>query len=309
MRSNGEQGEVRDGYRWVRQDCPTCGTRPVVRVGKRGGTSHREGLGVECEIWKCGDCGLLFADPMPLPVGGLRQHYEIEADDYFEAHDSDDKLDRAGELIREAENLLGRKGKLLDVGTGRGEVIAAALAADWRVEGVEPSETFADHTERRTGAKIWREAIENSDIADEEFDVVILAAVLEHLYDPDAVVAKAARVLRPGGLLYLDVPNEAGLFFRVGNLYQKALRRDWCVNLSPTFSPFHVFGFSPRSLNKLLAKHGFKSNIWKVYGGNSMVPSGGGVRARVESLAGKLVTGVSNLGEMGTYIETWAVKQ
>ena len=64
--------------------------------------------------------------------------------------------------------------------------------------------------------------------------------------------------MRPGGFVMLDVPNEKGLFFKAGNLYQKARGRRWCVNLAPTFSPFHVFGFSPRSLRKLLAKHGLE---------------------------------------------------
>lgn len=301
--------DVRDGYRWVRQDCPTCDSRPSTFVGKRGGGSHRDGLGVEAEIWKCGTCGLLFADPMPVPAGGLSQHYSVDADEYFEGHDKDDKLASAAEIVREAEKLLGRKGKLLDVGTGRGEVVAAARAAGWTVEGVEPSETFADYTEKRTGARIWREPIEKTEIPDSEFDVVILAAVLEHLYDPDAVIGKISRVLRAGGLLFLDVPNESGLFFRVGNLYQKARGRDWCVNLSPTLSPFHIFGFSPRSLRRLLAKYGLEPKVWKVYAGTSMVPSDGGIRAKIESTAGRLVTAVSNLGEMGTYIETWAVKK
>lgn len=309
MNDNDTTIEVRDGYRWMRQNCPTCGTRPTALVGKRGGASHREGLGVECEIWRCGDCGLLFADPMPVPVGGLAQHYGMDADEYFEGHDPNDKLGNAVDLVRQAEKLLGQKGKLLDVGTGRGEVVAAAKAANWSVEGVEPSSRFADHTEQRTGAKIWREAIEESDIPNEEFDVVILAAVLEHLYNPDEVLAKITRILKPGGLLFLDVPNEAGLFFRVGNVYQKALGRDWCVNLSPTFSPFHIFGFSPRSLRRMLAKHGLEPKVWRVYPGKSMVPPEGGIRARLESLAGRAVTAVSGLGEMGAYIETWAVKK
>ncbi len=308
MTENGT-GEVHGGYRWVRQDCPTCRKRPTRRVGTRGGASHRDGLGTECEIWQCGDCSLLFADPMPIPVDGLGQHYGMDADEYFEAHDAEEKHDSASELVRQAEALLGRTGKLLDVGTGRGEVVAAAQAAGWTVEGVEPSATFADHTEAKTGAKIWREAIEESNIPNAEFDVVILAAVLEHLYDPDAVIDKIARVLKPGGLLYLDVPNETGLFFRVGNLYQRMRGRDWCVNLSPTFSPFHIFGFNPRSLRRLLAKHGLEPTVWKVYAGTSMVPADGGMRARLESLAGRIVTGLSNVGEMGTYIEAWAVKK
>jgi hypothetical protein len=40
-----------------------------------------------------------------------------------------------------------------------------------------------------------------------------------------------------------------------------------------------------------------------------MVPPAGGIRARIESIAGQVVTAISNIGEMGTYIETWAVKR
>ena len=110
-------------------------------------------------------------------------------------------------------------------------------------------------------------------------------------------------------MLYLDVPNEMGLFFRVGNFYQRLRGRRWSVNLSPTFPPFHIFGFSPRSLRTLLNKHGFELKVWTVYGGKSMVPSRGGMLGHLESQASKVVTAISNLGEMGTYIETWAVKK
>lgn len=300
---------VRSGYRWVEQICPTCESKETVFVGTRGGVSHRENLGVEADIWRCKECSLIFPDPMPVPVNGLGQHYDVDADEYFEGHDKQAKLDGALNLVIQAEELLGRKGKLLDVGVGRGEVLVAAKGQGWEVEGVEPSETFADYAERQTGAKIWREPIEDSDIPDNEFDVVILAAVLEHLYNPNEIMAKIARVLKPGGLLYLDVPNELGLFFRAGNLYQRMRGRKWCVNLSPTFAPFHIFGFSPRSLRKLLKKHGLEPRVWKVYGGTSMVPSRGGLIGGAERMAAKAVTAISNLGEMGTYIETWAVKK
>lgn len=300
---------TRDGYLWVDQVCPTCESANMAFIGKRGGASHREHLGVECDIWRCRKCSLIFANPMPVPEKGLGQHYEVEADDYFQAHDKDGKLESAANLVKQAEGLLGRKGKLLDVGVGRGEIMIAAHELGWTVEGVEPSESFADYAEKRTGARIWRQPIENADIPEGEFDVVILAAVLEHLYNPNEIMAKIARVLKSGGLLYLDVPNERGLFFRVGNLYQKLRRRGWCINLSPTFSPFHVFGFSPRSLRALLKKHGLEPRVWTVYGGTSMVPSRGGLLGTLESQASRLVTAISNLGEMGTYIETWAVKK
>ncbi len=307
--ANKDGVETRDGYYWNKQICPICRIPSTKFIGLRGGNSHRENLGVECKIWECAKCSLIFPNPMPIPAGGLGQHYAMDADEYFAAHDSDNKLTAAHELVSTAEVLLGRKGKLLDVGVGRGEVLVLAIEAGWNCEGVEPSRTFADHAEKSVGVKIWRRPIEECDIPAGAFDVVILAAVLEHLYDPDAVIKKISDVLKPGGLLYLDVPNEKGLFFRAGNAYQKFRGRKWCVNLAPTFSPFHIFGFSPKSLRLLLRKYGLEPRVWNVYGGTSLVPTRGGMAGRLESTAAAAVTAISNLGQMGTYIETWAEKK
>lgn len=301
--------EIRDGYIWTTQNCPICKKAPTRFVGNRGGRSHRENLGVECDIWSCGECGLIFPNPMPFPENGLGQHYDTDADDYFQNHDKDEKIENARSLVIKAEELLGRKGKMLDVGVGRGENLIIGAERGWDISGVEPSETFADYAEERTGAKIWRQPIEDAEIPDDEFDVVILAAVLEHLYNPDEVIAKVSRVLKKGGLLYLDVPNERGLFFKVGNFYQKLRGRKWSVNLAPTFSPFHVFGFSPKSLRLLLHKYDLEPTDWRVYGGTSLVSSKGGIAGLMESQASRAVTAISNLGEMGTYIETWARKK
>ncbi|MEQ1762397.1 MAG: class I SAM-dependent methyltransferase [Pyrinomonadaceae bacterium] len=296
-------------YNWVEQICPICNLKPTGFVGKRGGASHRSNIGVEAEIWSCGECGLIFPDPMPMPRGGLSQHYDLDADDYFSNHDKDVRLGGARNIVVEAERLLGRKGKLLDVGVGRGEVLFAAQEQGWDVSGIEPSTTFADYAEGHSGAKIWRKPIEECDLPEGEYDVVILAAVLEHLYQPDTVIEKLARSMTKGGLLFVDVPNERGLYFRAGNAYQKIRGRDWCVNLAPTFSPFHVFGFGPRSLRKLLKKHGLEPKVWTVYGGTSLVPSNSGIVGTIEGLAAGMITRISDLWEMGTYIETWAEKK
>lgn len=301
-------GQIRDGYIWTAQTCPICEGTPTKYIGKRGGASHRENLGVETEIWECEKCEFLLPNPMPLPARGLAQHYEMDADDYFRAHEKNSKNKAAERLLDQAEYLLGRKGRLLDVGVGRGETLIASKNRGWEVEGVEPSESFADYAEERVGVKIWRQPIEEANIPDDSFDVVILAAVLEHLYKPNDVINKISKILKSGGLLYLDVPNEKGLFFRVGNAYNKFRGRDWCVNLAPTFSPFHVSGFGPKSLKALLAKHGLEPRVWTVYGGISVVPSRGGFSGIFEKLASKVVTKISNIGQMGTYIEVWAVK-
>ncbi len=299
----------KDMYEWVPQRCPICDRPPTKYLGRRGGRAHRENLGVESEIWRCGKCGLTFPNPMPIPVGGPDQHYAVSPDSYFEHHETENRTKNALELLTQAEALVGGKGTLLDVGAGRGELLHAGVELGWKAIGIEPSTTFAAHAAELSGAEVRREPVEQCGFPSASFDVVILGAVLEHLYNPDETIQEISRILRPGGALFLDVPNEQGLYFLAGNLYQKLRGRDWVVNLAPTFSPFHVFGFSPKSLRALLAKHGLRPERWHIYPGISLVPARTGLLSSLEQQASKAVTAISKFGSLGTYIVTWAIKE
>jgi len=245
---------------------------------------------------------------MPFPIQGLDEHYGMEADVYFEHHDTEAKRTGALGLLEQAEILVGRKGKLLDIGSGRGELLIAAKQQGWEAIGIEPSSSFTERL-RRAGVVIRQEPVERCGFEESSFDVVILAAVLEHLYNPDETIREISLILRPGGALFLDVPNEHGLYFQLGNLYLKLRKRDWVVNLAPTFSPFHVFGFGSKSLRRLLSKYGFEIAKWQVYGGTSMVPGKRGLLDLVEQQAARLVTFLSNFAGLGTYIEVWAIRK
>ena len=245
---------------------------------------------------------------MPVPVRGLEQHYDVNADEYFQHHDLDGKGQIARGFLAEGARLTGGKGRVLDVGVGRGELLRIAQTEGWTAVGVEPSASFAEYARKHSGAEVVCEPIENCSLAAGTFDVVILSAVLEHLYAPDETISRLAHALRPGGALFVDVPNESGLYFKMGNLYEKVRGRKWTVNLAPTFSPFHVFGFNPRALRTLLKKHGLSIVKWHVYPGRSVLPHTRGIVSAAERLAAHTVTAVSRIGTMGTYIEAWAVK-
>lgn len=299
----------REAYRWLAQVCPVCEVPPTKRLGRRGGAAHREGLGVECEVWRCGRCGLIFPNPMPVPVGGAEQHYGVLPDDYFENHDMGAKGIAARAMLERARSLTGGTGRLLDVGSGRGELLLAARSAGWQAVGVDPSPAFARYAARYSGVEVRAEPVEHCGFESESFDVIILAAVLEHLYNPNETVSEIARLLRPGGALFVDVPNERGLYFLAGNFYERMRGRDWVVNIAPTFAPFHVFGFAPKSLRALLAKHRLTPVDLRIYGGTAMVPARGGLIGSFERLAARGVTALSNVGNLGTYIEAWAIKK
>jgi SAM-dependent methyltransferase len=246
---------------------------------------------------------------MPVPVKGVGQHYEVDVDHYFRHHDLELKARGARDMVTRAEQLTGQKGRILDIGAGGGEFLRAACEAGWSAVGIEPSASFAEQAARYSGVEIKREPLQQCNFPDASFNVVILAAVLEHMYNPDEIIEEIARILRPGGALFLDVPNEQGLYFRVGNLYQRLRGSDWTVNLAPTFEPFHVFGFNGSALRKLVTKHGFAVRDWRVYGGRSVLPRRSGLLGYLEQQGSHLITAISNWGGLGTYIETWVVKQ
>lgn len=298
-----DQRLIAADYAWTPYQCELCGRPPDQFLGYRGGDAHRAKLGVRCEVWKCSECDLIFPHPMPVPAS-LGQHYDLPPEDYFSAHGGDSKSRSMQVLIEQAEQLSSGR-TLLDVGSGRGELVEIAQSRGWNVTAIEPSATFAKRI-RQKGIDVIEKPVEECNLPAHSFDVVVLAAVLEHLYHPAMTIESISSVLRPGGILFVDVPNEGGLYFRLGNLYEFLRRRRSTVNLAPTFAPYHVVGFTPVSLRKLLGKYGLEPVTWRVYGGISCLPRRAGVVGLLESIAVKVVTFASRAGEMGTYMETWA---
>jgi len=246
---------------------------------------------------------MIFPNPMPVPLD-LNQHYG-EPDEYFIHYSREQKKLDAVRILNTAESIF-HKGRMLDIGAGCGETLRVARDLSWDVIGIEPSIKFADRAREYSGAEVY-ESLQDR-FPSESFDLVVLGGVIEHLYNPNETTREISRILKPGGVLFVDVPNESGLYFQLGNLYQKLRGRDWVVNVAPTFSPFHVFGFSTSSLRKLLSKHDLRIVQSRVYGGHSYVPNNG-LLGFVEQQCARVVSALSNVGNVGTYMEAWAVKE
>jgi 2-polyprenyl-3-methyl-5-hydroxy-6-metoxy-1,4-benzoquinol methylase len=97
------------------------------------------------------------------------------------------------------------KGSLLDIGCGTGDFLMAADKKGWNVVGVEPNH----HAREKASSK----GLEVYDIdrllkfADATFDVITLWHVLEHLPNLEDHIKLFKKLLRPGGLLVIAVPN------------------------------------------------------------------------------------------------------
>ena len=122
------------------------------------------------------------------------------------------------------------------------------------------------HAQKRYGMTLVPQTIERyAATTPRTFDAIVLNAILEHVYDPDAMMAACAALTRPGSLAYINTPNEPNLLTIFGNAFNR-LRGDPAVlNLSPTWVPYHVFGFNPHALRFLLNKHRFKMISLRIY--------------------------------------------
>lgn len=102
---------------------------------------------------------------------------------------------------------------------------------------------------------------------DEHFDGVTMLAVLEHVFDPYAVIREIYRVLRPGGELIIDVPNVASLTNRmrilVGQLPITSRDSGWDGG--------HLHYFTKRALDQFLEKEGFKILARRTTGGHPRI--------------------------------------
>lgn len=136
--------------------------------------------------------------------------------------------------------------RLLDVGAGRGRFVAAARAAGYEAEGIEPS-TRGVAGAAANGIALRQESIEEASVAARSLDAVTLWHVLEHLDEPGRALERTARWLRPGGTLLVGVPNLASVQARVGG------SRWYHLDV-----PRHRVHFTVAGLEALLRRSGFE---------------------------------------------------
>ena len=112
--------------------------------------------------------------------------------------------------------------------------------------------------------------------------------------------------LADDGIVFIDVPNECSLWTRVGNAYFHLRGRDSATNLSPTFPPFHVVGFCPSSLRRMLHSCGLSVESLRTERWSNALPPRRGLLANVERLGSSAILNRgTDLGDGGG-ITCWA---
>ncbi len=137
--------------------------------------------------------------------------------DYLAIHYLDKKrLDEQVELIEKYQVI---EGDFLEIGSGFGGLVTY-LNTGWsnrcRAYGIEPSADAYTGTlsctrvlakENNISSRFVSACGEEIPFKSNSFDIVYSTSVLEHVKDPEKVIAEAIRVLKPGGLFQFVIPN------------------------------------------------------------------------------------------------------
>ena len=147
------------------------------------------------------------------------------------------------ERARLFRRLVGGPGRrVLDLGCRYGALTRSYLDGNELV-GVDVSREALAEAAKLGIETVWTDVQEPLPFPDASFDVVVAGELIEHLSDPDRVVAEVRRVLRPGGSFVGSVPNFFRLRNRLAMLAGRPLDHD----------STHLHFFAPRDLERLLA--------------------------------------------------------
>jgi SAM-dependent methyltransferase len=229
--------------------CPACGSAAVAHAFSVGDCALRSVPG-EFAYSRCDNCRSVFADPPPSP--------DILAAAYGSGYGNYQSRRRVIERL--AEPLLKREARrvvnagagdrpLVEIGCGTGRFLERLDASGWTgpISGVEYSPGVAADTARRTGFAVTAGTAEEAPLDGGPYGAIVLRHVIEHLRDPQAVLARLAAALDPRGVLYIATPDATAWAARVFG------RRWWGYEV-----PRHLVVFSSAALRDAVSRAGLR---------------------------------------------------
>jgi SAM-dependent methyltransferase len=138
-------------------------------------------------------------------------------------------------------------GAILDIGCSSGAFLGTMKGESWKLYGIEMEASTAEKAKAATGAEIFVGEAFDAPFPAESFDVITGFDVLEHVYHPRQFLTKILDWLKPGGIVYLGLPNIDSWEARMFGTYWYGLEL-----------PRHLSFFSPRSLRHVFTSLGFQ---------------------------------------------------
>lgn len=210
------------------------------------------GVAQASQIVRCNRCGLMYSspranvpdhvfiatwDPNSDGVALNMQRYtkeRIQVKDYA----------RTRAFLNQ---LYPKRGRLLEIGSSLGFLLAEFKKDGWDVMGVEPDGFRCRYTKETHGINAFFGILEDAGIANESFDVVLLNHVIEHMDNPIATLCEINRVLKPRGHFVVETPRYDGLMFKLLGRRERSVSCDG-----------HIYFFTTDTLKNVYETAGFE---------------------------------------------------
>jgi len=235
--------------------CLVCGSlkfRPVFKPKDGGGRAFE----------RCLDCSLLQMRPMPTEkeLFDFYQTYDVvgEHDAYFKDVWGPNALQtpEGRDIAERASWVLGiapKPDRLLEVGSGHGLFLKVMRDAGVQAEGVELHAGAAKKSAELYGVKVHHGTLES--FAGDRYAVIAVWDLIEHVADPNPLLAKVHALLPGGGHLFIETPDEEALLDRAVLLLAR-IGVTWPADLF--YGIHHLVLFRRQSMRRLLDRHGFE---------------------------------------------------
>jgi SAM-dependent methyltransferase len=193
---------------------------------------------------RCNTCQLVRSDPVA-DSGTVADLYHQSSFDY--SQEVENLARTYGAYLARLENYGAAKGSLLEIGCGNGFFLMQARAQGYRdVQGVEPSRSAVDRAPAEIRDDIVCTMMAPGLFRDKTFDAICLFQVLDHIFDPAALLKTCFDILKPGGYILCLNHNVEAPSARL------------MKERSPIIDIEHTYLYSPDTIRRLFTRFGFQ---------------------------------------------------
>jgi SAM-dependent methyltransferase len=223
--------------------CPLCGGGKIEPL--MTATDRFHWRTEKYDLMRCTGCSYVWLADPPRPEE-MGPHY---SEDYHRVIMAAGELTASSRWGRQCDTIAQHKkgGAILDIGCSSGGFLKAMKGGAWKLYGIEWEASTAEKAKAATGAEVFVGEALDAPFPDESFDVITGFDLLEHVYHPRQFLAKVQQWLKPGGIVYVGLPNIDSWEAHMLGTYWYGLEL-----------PRHLSHFSPRSLRHVFNSLGFQ---------------------------------------------------
>ena len=198
-------------------------------------------------LLKCVDCGLVLNPAIWKPKINEQMEakwFEDRAEWNLDKWKSWFERRKNHQTIASIGSRVALRGRFLEIGVGRGTLLAYAKSLGFEVIGCDLSKAVCRRVWQRYGIEVHCGPPKDLDQSG-PFDVIVMNHVLEHISDPVGFLGEVKQILAPGGLIHIAVPNV--------NCWE-ALLPGWI-----SYEEYHLTYFTSKTLRRALIAAGFEA--------------------------------------------------